>query len=91
MALHLGQVGGQVVDEPSVAGDEGLWLGGLGLPHDAEPVLVGLEGHDPVVTDPELLPAAREVDVLGRVDSGRGQERTLRGVAPVECAIDGWS
>ena len=26
-----------------------------------------------------------------RVDSGRGQERTLRGVAPVECAIDGWS
>ena len=25
------------------------------------------------------------------VDSGRGQDRTLRGVAPVECAIDGWS
>ena len=26
-----------------------------------------------------------------RVDFGRGQDRTLRGVAPVECAIDGWS
>ena len=28
---------------------------------------------------------------LYRVDSGRGQNRTLRGKAPVECAIDGWS
>ena len=26
-----------------------------------------------------------------RVDSGRGQDRTLRGKAPVECAIDDWS
>ena len=26
-----------------------------------------------------------------RVDSGRGQDRTLRGMASVECAIDGWS
>ena len=26
-----------------------------------------------------------------RGDSGRGQDRTLRGKAPVECAIDGWS
>ena len=26
-----------------------------------------------------------------RVDSGRGQNRTLRGMASVECAIDGWS
>ena len=26
-----------------------------------------------------------------RVDSGRGQNRTLRGMEPVECAIDGWS
>ena len=25
------------------------------------------------------------------VDSGRGQDRTLKGAAPVECAIDGWS
>ena len=25
------------------------------------------------------------------VDSGRGQDRTLRGMAPVERAIDGWS
>ena len=25
------------------------------------------------------------------VDSGRGQDRTLRGKAPVECTIDGWS
>ena len=26
-----------------------------------------------------------------RVDSGRGQDRTLRGMVPVECTIDGWS
>ena len=26
-----------------------------------------------------------------RVDSGKGQDRTLRGKVPVECAIDGWS
>ena len=26
-----------------------------------------------------------------RVDSGRGQDRTLRGKVPVECTIDGWS
>ena len=26
-----------------------------------------------------------------RVDSGRGQNRTLRGMASFECAIDGWS
>ena len=28
---------------------------------------------------------------LRGVDSGRGQDRTLRGMAPVERAIDGWS
>lgn len=27
----------------------------------------------------------------GGADSGRGQDRTLRGKALVECAIDGWS
>ena len=26
-----------------------------------------------------------------RVDSGRGWDRTQRGMAPIECAIDGWS
>ena len=26
-----------------------------------------------------------------RVDSGRGQDRTLRGMTPIECATDGWS
>ena len=31
--LDLGQVGGQVVGEPSVAGSEGLGPGGLGVPH----------------------------------------------------------
>ena len=25
-----------------------------------------------------------------RVDSGKGQDCTLRGMTPVECAIDGW-
>ena len=28
---------------------------------------------------------------LAGVDSGRGQDCTLRGKAAVECAIDGWS
>ena len=30
-----------------------------------------------------------EWTVEARVDSGRGQDRTLRGMSPVECAIDG--
>ena len=37
------------------------------------------------------LSNASEYDVQVRVDSGRGQDRTLRGKAPVECTIDGWS
>ena len=36
------------------------------------------------------IPNSRSI-ALRRVDSGRGQDRTLRGKAPVECAIDGWS
>ena len=32
-----------------------------------------------------------DLTVEKRVDSGRGQDSTLRGKAPVECAIDGWS
>ena len=35
-----------------------------------------------------VVAACREMD---RVDFGRGQDRTPRGMAPVECAIDGWS
>ena len=65
-ALDLGQVGGQVVGEPAVAGPEGLGLGGLGVPHDAGPIAEGLEGDYLVVPDPERLPAACKVDVLGR-------------------------
>ena len=38
--------------------------------------------------DPEGL---RYVATLLRVDSGRGQDRTLRGNTPVECTKDGWS
>ena len=64
--LHLGQVGGQVVGEPAVPGPEGLGLGGLGVPHDAGPIAEGLEGDYLIVPDLEPLPAAREVDVLGR-------------------------
>ena len=64
--LDLGQVGCQVVHEPAVPGPEALPLGRLGLPHDAEPVVVGVEGHDPVVPHPESLSGAREVQVLGR-------------------------
>ena len=59
--LHLGQVGGQVVGGPAVAGSERLGPGGLSVRHDAEPVIVGLEGHNPVVPDPELFPGAGEV------------------------------
>ena len=61
-ALELGQV----VGAPAVAGPEGLGLGGLGVPHDAGPIAEGLERDYLVVPDPERLPAAREVDVLGR-------------------------
>ena len=63
--LELRQVHGQVVGEPAVPGPEGLGLGGLGVPHDAEPIAEGLEGHNPVIADLEPLPAAGEVDVLG--------------------------
>ena len=31
------------------------------------------------------------VDAQARVDSGRGLDRTLREMAPVECVVDGWS
>ena len=41
--LDLGQVGRQVVGEPAVAGSERLGLGGLCVPHDSEPVFVGVE------------------------------------------------
>ena len=37
----------------------------LGVLHDGEPVLIGIEGHDAVVPDPETAPPAVEVDVLG--------------------------
>ena len=43
LTLGLGQVGHEVIGEPAVAGPEGLRLGGLGVPHDAEPVLVGVD------------------------------------------------
>ena len=39
--LDLGQVGGQVVGEPAVAGPEGLGLGGLGVPVMPNPSLKG--------------------------------------------------
>ena len=56
----------QVVGEPAVSCPEGLGPGGLGAPHDAEPVAEGLEGDYFVVPDPEPLLAPGEVDVLGR-------------------------
>ena len=44
-----------------------MGFGGLGFPHDAETVIVGVERDYPFVPDPEpeLLPAAGEVHVLG--------------------------
>ena len=58
LSLDLGQVRGQVVGEPPVPGSEGLGLRALGVPHDAEPIVVGVEADDAVMPDPELLPAA---------------------------------
>ena len=69
-ALHLGQVGGQVAGEPAVSCPEGLGLRPLGIPHDAEPIVEGVEAHDAVIPDPELLPAVGEAEVLG----GESQE-----------------
>ena len=43
VVLHLAQVHRQVVGEPAVAGPESLGPGGLGIPHYAEPVVVGVE------------------------------------------------
>ena len=51
-----------------------------------EPIYVGI---DVSKSRPEA--GERHCRRQQRVDSGRGQDRTLRGVAPVECAIDGWS
>ena len=64
--LHLGQIDGQVVGEPAVAGLERLGFGGLRVTHDAGSVAEWLEGRDPVVPDPERLPPSGEVDLLGR-------------------------
>ena len=63
--LHLRQIHGKVVGEPPVPGPEALGLGGLGLPHQPEPVAEGLEVDYPVVADPEFLLRPGEVDVLG--------------------------
>ena len=54
LSLHLGEVDGEVVDEPPVSCDEGLGLGCLGVLHDAQAVLVGVEAHDPIIAHPEL-------------------------------------
>ena len=64
-ASQLGQVGCEVVGEPAVAGPEGLGLDGLGVPHDPEPVIVGVECHYPVVPDLGPLPVVGEVEVPG--------------------------
>ena len=36
------------------------------------------------------ISASNSLHTRYRVDSGRGQDRTLRGIVSVECAIDGW-
>ena len=74
-ALELGQD----IGEPAVPGPEGLGLRRLGVAHDAEPVIVGVEADDAVIPDPELLSGAMEVDVLGRQaqESGIGMDGFL--------------
>ena len=54
--LHLRQVDGQVVCEPAVSCFERLGLRGLGVPHDAEPVVEGLELRR--FTDPPVCGSA---------------------------------
>ena len=75
--LHLRQIHRQVVGEPPVPGPEGLGLRRLGVPHDAETVLVGVEGHYAVIAYPELLPAAGVVDIV----KGGGEKRAPPGTA----------
>ena len=59
---------------------------GLGVPHDAEPIVEGVEADDAVIPDPEFLPVAGEVDVLGgeAQESGIGMDGflPLDGAAP---------
>ena len=47
------------VGGPAVSRPEGLGLGRLGVTHDAGSVAEGLEGHNAVVSDPELPAAQR--------------------------------
>ena len=61
---ELGQVGSQVIWEPAISSHETLELGGLRLPHYAEPVAVGFKGDNPVLTDPEAFLGSGEVSVL---------------------------
>ena len=63
--LKLRQIHRQVVGEPAVPGPEGLGLRRLGIAHDAEPIVVGVEGYYAVIPDPELLLPAGVVEVLG--------------------------
>ena len=53
--LRLCQVHSQVEGEPAISGFERLRLRGLVILHDAEAVVVGVEVHDLVVAQPELL------------------------------------
>ena len=53
-------------DQPPLVRKAWGWGSRLGVPHSAEPVLVGVEAHDAVIPHPELLPASCEVDVFGR-------------------------
>ena len=46
-----GPIRGEVIGEPDVPGAEGFRLRRLGLPHDPEPILAGVEAHETVVTD----------------------------------------
>ena len=67
----------------------GCWLVRHGLAGDEALDQIAEWWKD--VEKAERIPFSPETREQERVDSGRGQDRTLRGVAPVECAIDGWS
>ena len=66
------------------------YTGILGRAAPVDPECRGL-GFRASVLPPEELRALMIARDHLRVDSGRGQDRTLRGKVPVECTKDGWS
>ena len=85
-----------IVIYASIGGVDGIGIPGIRIGAPADFIRQqGEFGHSGGQVQLEFGPGATEVPGLTdpqlRVVSGRGQDRTLRGMASVECAIDGWS